>query len=147
MRQWATLEDRRGFTLLSVIVAMALLAFLFLALTRGVISVEETHRYSHFTTAANSLAQARLEELINRPYDNIISGRDPNPIDETGRPVAAGNFARFWVVQDNTPSADLKTVVVRVEWDTPQWVSGADPATLHTVRLATIVSREAKTWL
>lgn len=141
------LRDTRGFSLLSVIVAMALMAFLFLALTRGVITVEETHRYSHFSTVANSLAQARLEELVNRPYTQITSGSDNNPIDETGRPVAPGRFARFWTVQDDTPSQDLKTVVVRVEWDTPFWIAGTPADQLHVVQMATIVSKEAKDWL
>ncbi len=147
MKVRETLRDTGGFSLLSVIVAMALMAFLFLALTRGVITVEETHRFSYATTVANALAQARLEELINRPYALITSGNDNNPIDEMGRPVVQGRYARFWVVQDNTPSADLKTVTVRVEWDTPFWVAGLPQTSKHIVRMATVVSKEAKDWL
>lgn len=147
MRVSGVLRDRRGFSLLSVIVAMALMAFLFLALTKGVITVGETHRYSYATTVANSLAQARLEELINRPYTLITSGNDNNPLDEMGRPVAQGRYARFWVVQDDTPGQDLKTVVVRVEWDTPFWIAGTPADQLHVVQMATVVSKEAKDWL
>jgi type II secretory pathway component PulJ len=141
------LRDTRGFSLLSVIVAMALMSFLFVALTKGVITVQETHRYSYFTTVANSLAQARLEELANRPYSQIASGSDNNPIDEIGRPVQSGQYARFWVVQDDTPGRDLKTVTVRVEWDTPAWQTGTPAAQLHVIEIASIVSKEAKDWL
>jgi type II secretory pathway component PulJ len=141
------LRDTRGFSLLSVIVALALMSFLFVALTKGVITVEETHRYSYYTTVANSLAQARIEELVNRPYSQISSGSDNNPIDEVGRPVASGQYARFWVVQDDTPTPDLKTVTVRVEWDTPTWQSGTPANQLHVIQIASIVSKEAKQWL
>ncbi len=134
-----------GFSLLSVIVAIALLAFLFVALTRGVITVQDAHRFSHYTTVANTLAQAKLEQLTQERYQNIQSGADANPVNETGMPVAQGCFARFWTVQDDAPGPDMKTVEVRVEWNLPQW--NPDASHQHVVRLSTVVSSEAKTWL
>ncbi len=141
------LQQKSGFSLLSVIVAIALLTLLFVALTRGLITVQEAHRDSHYNTVANSLALAKLEELASLRYWHIASGQDNNPIDDTGQPVAQGYYARFWDVSENN-TEDMKTIEVRVEWDVPVWTS--EPPSRNPkryVRMATIVSKYAKTWL
>lgn len=145
MKARKLLGGQSGFSLLSVIVAIALLALLFVALTRGVITVQAAHRFSHYTTVANTLAQAKLEGLTKERYQDIQPGADTNPVDEMGMPVSEGCFARFWTVQDDAPGPDMKTVEVRVEWNLPRWKP--DAAQQHIVRLSTVVSREAKTWL
>jgi Tfp pilus assembly protein FimT len=147
MKATKLLRQKRGFSLLSVLVAIALLTLLFVALTRGLITVQEAHRDSHYNTVANALGQAKLEELASQRYWHIASGEDNNPIDETGQPVAQGYFGRSWTVDENATD-DMKTIEVTVEWDVPQWT--AQPPSVNPkryVRLATVVSKYAKTWL
>jgi hypothetical protein len=76
--------------------------------------------FSGNTTAALSLAEEKMEDLLGKSYTDaeLTSGNNPdlnNPIDETGQ--AGGIYTRTWIVTDNTPITDTKTVTVSVSWD------------------------------
>jgi type IV pilus modification protein PilV len=138
--------DTGGFTLIEVIIALAIL-------TIGILSVNAMQTMSirgnktaSDITKASTLATDRIERLINMPYDDVSdldgdgNGPDANAdgIDDDGgnfglddtKPTAAGdattadytvispdgNFTIVWNVSENLPLPNIKTIHVHVTW-------------------------------
>jgi prepilin-type N-terminal cleavage/methylation domain-containing protein len=115
----------RGFTLIEVIIAIAVLAIALLALVGVTVSVINGNVFSRMMTTATTMAEDKMEELKNTSYANITPGGDS----PTG-----GNYTytRAWLVNSNSPASGMKTITVTVTWS---WQGQS-----HTVSLATIVS-------
>jgi hypothetical protein len=62
-----------------------------------------------------------MEELIGRPYDHddLIAGAGAHPWEIRDK------YSLIWVVEDDEPIPNVKTVTVLVEWDR-DW-EGGDP--------------------
>ena len=109
-------DNQSGFTLLEVLIAISILTVGLLGVAQMQIMGIKGNYFSGNTTAALTLAEEQMEGLLGTSYINVISGNDGNnPIDETGQ--AGGIYTRTWVVADNTPITDTKTVTVSVSWD------------------------------
>ena len=109
-------DNQSGFTLLEVLIAISILTVGLLGVAQMQIMGIKGNYFSGNTTAALSLAEEQMEGLLGTSYINVISGNDGNnPIDETGQ--AGGIYTRTWVVANNTPITDTKTVTVSVSWD------------------------------
>ena len=108
--------NQSGFTLLEVLIAISILTVGLLGVAQMQIMGIQGNYFSGNTTAALALAEEQMEGLLGISYANVISGNDGNnPIDETGQ--AGGIYTRTWVVANNTPITDTKTVTVSVSWD------------------------------
>ena len=110
------LTDKKGFTLLEVLIAICLLAIGMMALatlqSRGIRGNDLGNR----TTQALALAQDKLEDLINDDaIGQAIAAGTNNNIDETGS--GTGIFSRSWAVLDDTPAPNAQTIDVRVSWN------------------------------
>jgi prepilin-type N-terminal cleavage/methylation domain-containing protein len=121
-RTW--LGNKKGFTLIEVLIATCLLAIAMLGLatlqSRGIRGNDVGNR----TSQAIALAQDQLEELIhsasNGNFPLAVPSPNPfpdgnNPMSETGAP--GGIFTRTWQLQDNTPVTDAQTITVTVSWN------------------------------
>lgn len=112
-------KDKRGFSLLEVLLAMCILSVAMMALatlqSRGIRANDLANR----TTQALALAQIKMEEYIHRSRtETFAEGTtdDPdNPINET-ESGGAGNFYRSWGFQDDTPVPNAQTITVTVTW-------------------------------
>jgi prepilin-type N-terminal cleavage/methylation domain-containing protein len=117
------IKDRRGFSLLEVLIAVSLLGIGIMALatlqSRGIRGNDLGNR----TTQAVALAQDQVEQLINSgsggnfplsiPNPNPFP--DPNnPIDETGS--GGGIFTREWEIEDPGPVPNSQNIIVTVGW-------------------------------
>ena len=119
VRQMNLVKDRRGFSLLEVLLAMCLLSVAMMALaslqSRGIRANDLANR----TTQALNLAQIKMEEYIHRSRTETFAGgttNDPeNPINSTE--TGAGNFYRSWRFQDDTPVPNAQTITVTVTWN------------------------------
>jgi len=114
------LGNQSGFTLLEVLIAISILTVGLLGVAQMQIMGIRGNYFSGNTTTVLTLAEEKMEDLLGRSYSDtdLTSGNhlDPdNPIDETGQ--AGGIYSRMWVVADNTPITDTKTVTVSVSWD------------------------------
>jgi len=96
-------RDSSGFTLLEVIIAVCLLSFALLALAQLQIVAVRDNAFASGMTAAATLAQDKLEELMGQPYANILAGQDN-----------AGQYTRQWNVDNDIPAAGMKSVTVTV---------------------------------
>ena len=110
------LTNKKGFTILEVLIAISLLAIGMMALATLQSSGIRGNDLGNRTTQALALAQDKLEELINADAlgQAIAAGTDNN-IDETGN--AGGIFSRSWLVQPDVPAPDEDTIAITVTWD------------------------------
>lgn len=119
--------NRRGFTLISVMIAVVILAVGVLALSRTLTGAMQANTRAGMRTIALDIARQRMEFLRSqRPQDMDdfaeVSGTDVN---EEGRPVSGGKYRRVVVVAD--VRASLVSVTVRVTYP-----NGTTPVELIT---------------
>jgi type IV pilus assembly protein PilV len=107
--------NQPGFTLLEVLIAISILTIGLLGVAQMQIMGIRGNYFSGNTTTALALAEEKMEDLLGDTYTAVASGNDANnPIDETGQ--AGGIYTRIWVVADDNPITDTKTVTVNVSW-------------------------------
>jgi len=133
----------RGFTLVEIVIAMAILGIATAGLVHMQISSSSTLTDSRYLTTAVTLAQDKMEELktlaLNHPdLSDTLPGNngtlkqvtdplmadhaeDPLMIETEGTSAALdmrlAAYKRFWNVADNFPCAGRKTVAVIVTWE------------------------------
>lgn len=107
------LKKEKGFTLLEVLFAVAILAYGLLA----VASMQTTAIRGNYTasrlTEASTWAQDKLEKLMPLPYASADLASAGNPHEE-GNPPAG--YTITWNVTDNNPVTDTKLITVTVTW-------------------------------
>ena len=113
-------DNQSGFTLLEVLIAISILTVGLLGVAQMQIMGIKGNYFSGNTTTVLALAEEKMEDLLGKSYSDaeLTNGNHPdtnNPIDETGQ--AGGTYSRMWIVTDNTPITDTKTVMVNVSWD------------------------------
>ena len=86
-------RKNHGFTLLEVLVTMAIFAIGVLAVfTLQINSINDNTAAGRYTEA-NSIAAERVERLMAMPFNNIVSGG----------PEVQGRYTVSWTVTDDTP--------------------------------------------
>ena len=110
-------KNKNGFTLVEVLIALAILAIGLLALAGLQVVVIKGNAASKNLTSAVILAEAKMEELKGKGFRNLRndSFQDPNnPISEIGE--KGGIFMRSWVIGNYLGSADMKEITVTLTW-------------------------------
>lgn len=102
--------NEKGFTLIEVLVSMAVLAIILLGLAASATSVMQANKTSYFNTIAANLAQDKLEELRAKTPADVTSG---GPVIDT---VSGATFTRTWTVAADSPVGGVKRIDVKVEW-------------------------------
>jgi type IV pilus assembly protein PilV len=112
-----------GFTMLEVVIAMAILASGLLAIAAAQLAALHMSSKSRSLMDAIHLAQAQMEAFHATPQASLpASGNDANnPIDRDGNaldPAATDQtqFNRSWTVEPNVPITGLTRVTVNVTW-------------------------------
>jgi prepilin-type N-terminal cleavage/methylation domain-containing protein len=108
--------NKRGFTLISVMIAVVIMAVGVLALSKTLTGAMQANTRAGLRTVALDIARQRMEFLRGqRPQDMAdfaeAGGID---VDETGRVVSGGKYRRTVVVAD--VRANLVSVTVRVAY-------------------------------
>ena len=109
-----TKRDNRGFTLIEVLMAMAIFSIGIMAVgTLQVTSINSNAR-ARMHTEGYTWVVDRIEGLATLPYndDDLTAGNHG--------PVAEGTYAISWNVQDDTPLANSKTITVTVTGANPR---------------------------
>ncbi len=112
-----------GFTMLEVVIAMAILASGMLAIAAAQLAALHLSSKSRSLMDAIHLAQAQMETFQATPQAVLpTSGSDAsNPIDRDGNPLGSTDtdqtqFNRSWTVEPNVPVTGLTRVTVNVTW-------------------------------
>ncbi len=105
------LPARRGFTLLEVIVSLAVLSIGLVAVLEAYGAAARVSLQDEFITTATFLAAGKMEEVLKEPY--IAAASDEGDFGE--------EFPDFtWTVDAADSEIEgLLTVTVRVEWEGP----------------------------
>ena len=123
------INDKRGFTLIEVMVAMAIFAVGILALAGLQTNYISGNAQARLKTEATALGGHVIEQLRSMPFD----AADLDPATNPHQPPvgSTGPFNVQWSVADNTPVNNAKMVTVSV---TPVNRNG------RPVRLSTIIA-------
>ncbi len=121
--------NNRGFSLIELMIAMAILAIGLLGLAGLQGTAINGNHHGNMISQATVLAQDTIELIQNIAYDDIDTATNADlPASET-----VNNFDRTILIEDDTPLNELKRVTVTVSWR---------KLNQHQVILRTIVSDE-----
>jgi len=98
--------NNQGFTLVEVMIGMAIFAIGFLAVSAMQITAIQGNGTAREGTEAATLAAAQAERLMALPYANIVNGG----------PVINGAYTLSWNVANDSPVTGTKTITIRVDW-------------------------------
>lgn len=124
---------RAGFTLIEVLIGLSILMVGILGVATMQISAIRGNHFSDNTTTALILAEQKMEDLLNKKYDNVdLNNANPandnnlnsftlfdhdERVDENGEiNTASGYFHRIWNIDDDNPFNGNKTIRVIVTW-------------------------------
>jgi prepilin-type N-terminal cleavage/methylation domain-containing protein len=139
LEEMKTYKSEQGFTLVEILIAIAILAFGLLAVATMQVRAIKTNAIASGISQGLTLGQAKVEELMNLSYghsdlldtDGDGTGQD---IDEDGFDDDGGNFGLddttgadgsednggryklYWNVAIDEPSTSSKTIRVIVTW-------------------------------
>ena len=105
------MRNERGFTLISVLIAVVILAIGILALAKTTAGVVRASTEAATRTEAVSVARAYMEDVRSRTPANLVSEAAVS-VDRAGQPNGSGPYSRSVVVSD--VSSNLKSVRVVV---------------------------------
>ncbi len=118
---------QQGFSLIEVMISLAILSFGVLALTTLQVTVTKGSAASSATSTAADVAMQKIESLKTAAYSTIAS-EPPTTVTSSGM-----TFSRQVIVTPNQPSVNVKTVQVIV--------TGTDGNKPFTVPLSTIIAQ------
>ncbi len=101
-----------GFSLIEVLIAMAILAISLLAAATMQLGSIRNNATGNMVTQANMLAKAQMEVLKNTADVTTLADGAENNIDADGQP--GGIYNRFWMVTNLGTTA--RRITVTVEW-------------------------------
>ena len=120
MKRSMPILEKTGYSLVELLVAMALFAIAALGLSVGVALVARAGVLSDTLTRATFLAQEKLEELAAQE-DSLVDGVD----------MPHAGFTREWTISPDDPEAGVTRVEVTVSWE---------GQTSHSMTLVTVIN-------
>jgi len=121
-----TRRKRRGsgFSMIEVMIALAILGFGLLAATAGQLAAIKTSRQSRTQTGAMYLAIQQMELFQSMPSDDVIAAiTDPNYPDDPNNPIDPDpndddttTYARSWTLTEDDPENGSISIVIDVDW-------------------------------
>jgi prepilin-type N-terminal cleavage/methylation domain-containing protein len=112
--QWV-IKDKKGFTILELLIGISILAIGILATTKMQWWTVRNNTSGNVITQANMLAQAQVETLKNQGISALVPGNynDPkNPVKKDGK--AGGIYNRSWTIANY--SAFSRQITVTIGW-------------------------------
>ncbi len=120
------MKKNQGYTLVEVLIAMAIFAVGFLALASLQIRSISQNASSRMATDATTMAVESMERLISLPYNHAELDQGNNP---HSTPTTEG-YTIEWNIQDDVPITATKTIVINVTGANPY----ARPITISFVK-------------
>ena len=119
-----------GFTVVEVLVSMAIFSIAILGLSAGAASIMRANQTSYFQTIALNLGQDQLEEL---KATTVTTLAPCNADCDVPKPTYENvQYTRTWTVASNTPVPGVTRIDVTVTWT---------DYTNHTLTISTLVKQ------
>lgn len=118
-RKFLSAEKSRsgGFTIVEVLVAMAIFAIAVLGLAVGATTVMRSNQTSYFNTLATNWAQDKLEEFKAMTVSSLPSCPSYATAGCSDTKSSSGlTFTRSWQILANTPTTGVNEIDIRVTW-------------------------------
>jgi prepilin-type N-terminal cleavage/methylation domain-containing protein len=111
----AHLKGNGGFSIIELMIAMAIFAICMLAVVSMQIGTARNNTSGNIYTQANLLVMSQLEILKNNDVGMLLPGTytDPSKINEKGQP--GGIYTRSWTIRDIGVGA--RAITVTVQWN------------------------------
>jgi len=107
-------RNRRGFTLIEIMVAITLLSVGLLGMAGLTVGIMRGNSLSNQVTTATALAQAKMEDIKRVGYSRATGGKSTEDYNNiSGYPL----YKRVTDVFVDTPELGMKTVTITVSWD------------------------------
>uniref|UniRef100_UPI004057C632 type IV pilus modification PilV family protein n=1 Tax=Candidatus Electrothrix sp. TaxID=2170559 RepID=UPI004057C632 len=131
---------RCGFTIMEILIAMAIFAIGILGVAKMQISATMGNSSSRTLTEAVFFAQSRLETLLALPYDHNdlkdVNGNALSGLDDEDTGADHGDtqdiYTLSWNIADDEPVEDAKRIRIIVTWRTG--ASGPEKRVLNAVK-------------
>jgi Tfp pilus assembly protein PilV len=119
--------NNAGFSFIDVMLALVVLTFGVLAMADLHILSKRNNTTAQTLTAAEGVAEAKMEEIKNSTYANVVA--------EPATSVTSSGlaFTRTVAVTTNSPTTNAKTVTVTVSW--------TENSQAHSIPLTTIIAQ------
>lgn len=114
------LANSKGFTLVEVMIAIAVLVIGLLGVAGVAATIINGNALGKEITTATTLAQDKMEELKGTAYASLTSGSD----------TQESIYTRTWTVTSDVPAAGMKTIAVVVTFP---WRGATKNVTLRTI--------------
>ncbi len=126
----------KGFSLIEVLVAMAVITIGIFAIMTMIMAVIKANAHSRNATTATALVQQKMEDIITLDYGSITTS-NTNDLGGTYTTTTAFNvdFNLSISITEDTPVTNSKTIVVGGYW------SPATTTSSHKVELSSIVAQ------
>jgi len=98
-------NDTAGFSIIECLIALSIFAIGILAVATLILSSIGSNASARRTMEATALAEARLEQVMAIPYDNIVAGESTQ-----------GAYTVAWEVAEDVIVAQTKSITVTVSW-------------------------------
>lgn len=127
--QTGPLRDRRGLTLVEVVIAMAVVSLALLALSGFSTLAFKGASFGKHITTATTLAQAKLEDIRRAGYNSSLASNSTSVESYASLPDFP-LYKREVLTEPNIPASGMQTVTVTVYWKNDA----------HSVVLSTILT-------
>jgi len=105
----------KGFTLIEILVAIAIFSVSILGLGVGAVTVMKANKTSYLHTIATNLAQDRLE-IMKAMTVGTLTACSTSSCDSPQPTFDGVAFTRKWAVAAGVPAAGFTQITVTVEW-------------------------------
>lgn len=108
--------DSKGFTIIEVMIAMAIFAIGILGVTKLQITATNGNTTSRTMSEATAVVIDDIEKLLNETYDDIT---EITETEAAAAPITAESGAKYELSRefnDNTPINDVKQIITTVKW-------------------------------
>lgn len=112
------MKTEAGFTLIEVLIAMAILSFGLLSLASMQVVAIQVNSGGNRLTQGTTLVQDKIEELMALPFDHDDL-KDDTPVDDSQKhtePNPPPGYTLEWQVNTNA-TGNSKTVTVTATWE------------------------------